>query len=385
MLKNIFKNIILIFIITFWLTNFVNAVDYTYFYWESCTHCHEVLKFFEKNNIEKNFWVEKKEVYFNNENREELLEIWKNLWLSLNSVWVPFMVNNLNNNYYSWDKEIIWFFKQELEKEEKNVLNLSFLNSPTCNLERTNSCSDEELLKNPESEINNFWKFLLILLPAAISDSINPCAFAVLFLLLSSILSKFTSYKRAIYSWLLFSLAIFISYFLMWIWIYKVLSFSNQIFYIKLSVWILWILVWLANIKDYFWFWKWFVMEVPFSWRPKMKAILNKVISPVWAFIAWFIVSLFLLPCTSWPYLTVLGYLASESSSLNFAWYIYMLIYNIIFILPMIIITLIIWLWVKDISELKELKETHKENIHLIVWILMLLLWLYIMWELFLK
>ena len=382
MLKNIFKKIVLTLIIIFWLTNIVNATDYTYFYWDWCSHCFEVSKFFQKNEIENKYNIEKKEVYSNNENREELLKKGKSFWLWLNSIWLPFMIDNINNNYYSWSEWIIGFFEEKLKNEVKNI---GFLDSPTCNLERTNACSDEDLLKNEKSEVNNFWKFLLILLPAAISDSINPCAFAVLFLLLSSILSKFSSYRRAIFSWLLFSLAIFISYFLMWIWIYKVLSFSNQIFYIKLWVWILWILVWLANIKDYFWFWKIFVMEVPFSWRPKMKNILNKVVSPAWAFIAWFIVSLFLLPCTSWPYLTVLWYLASESSSINFAWYIYMFIYNIIFILPMIILTLIIWLWVKQIDELKELKECHKENIHLTVWILMLLLWFYIMWELFLK
>jgi hypothetical protein len=47
--------------------------------------------------------------------------------------------------------------------------------------------------------------------------------------------------------------------------------------------------------------------------------------------------------------------------------YTYLLIYNIVFILPMVIITFVIGLGIKDISELKELKETHKENIHLIV------------------
>jgi len=377
-----FKKIFLFIVLTLWLINFVNASDYTYFYWEWCPHCYEVSKYFEKNNIEEKFDIEKKEVYFNDTNREELLKRWQEMWLSLSSIWVPLMVDNLNTHYYSWDRWIIGFFKDELKKENNN---LGFLDSPTCNIDRTNSCSDEDLLKNEKSEVENFWKFLLILLPAALSDSINPCAFAVLFLLLSSILSKFNSYRRAIISWLLFSLAIFISYFLMWIWIYKVLSFSNQIFYIKLSVWILWLLVWFANIKDYFWYWKWFIMEVPISWRPNMKKILKKVISPIWAFIAWFIVSLFLLPCTSGPYLTVLWYLASESSSINLAWYIYMFIYNLIFILPMIIITLIIWLWVKEIDDLKEYKEYHKENIHLIVWIMMLLLWFYIMWELFLK
>jgi len=377
MISKTIKKIFLSLIIFIWFTNITHAAQYIYFYWEWCPHCHEILKYFEDNNIDNKFDIEKKEIYFNNENREELLNIWSNFWITLSNIWVPFLVDSNLETYYSWDKEIKNFFEEKLKKENTNV-DLSFLDSPTCNIDKTNNCSDEELLDNPESKIDNFWKFLVILLPAAVSDSINPCAFAVLFLLLSSILSKFTSYKRAI------SLAIFISYFLMWIWIYKVLSFSNQIFYVKLFVWILWICVWLANLKDFFWYWKGFVMEVPFSWRPKMKKLLNSIVSPIWAFFMWFIVSLFLLPCTSGPYLTILWYLASESSAINFAGYIYMFIYNIVFVLPMIVLTLVIWLWVKQVDELKELKEYHTEHIHLIVWLLMLWLGIYIMWELFL-
>ncbi len=64
MLKNIFKNIILTLLIIFWLTNFVKAADYTYFYWDWCAHCFEVSKFFKKNDIEKKYNIEKKEGYW---------------------------------------------------------------------------------------------------------------------------------------------------------------------------------------------------------------------------------------------------------------------------------------------------------------------------------
>jgi cytochrome c biogenesis protein CcdA len=202
-------------------------------------------------------------------------------------------------------------------------------------------------------------------------------------ILLGSILNRYKSYKKMGFAWLLFILAIFISYFLMWLWIYKALSFAWSIFYLKLSVWILWLLVWLANIKDFFWYWKWFIMEVPLSWRPKMKLFLDKITSPIWAFFIWFIVSLFLLPCTSWPYLTILWYLASESSSLNALWYIYLFIYNFVFILPMIVIIFLVALWTKTVSELKEYKELYVREIHLVVWILMLILSAYIFYDLF--
>jgi hypothetical protein len=47
--------------------------------------------------------------------------------------------------------------------------------------------SKEEETHNPKEEKEldfNPFKFLLILLPAALSDSINPCAFAVILILL---------------------------------------------------------------------------------------------------------------------------------------------------------------------------------------------------------
>ncbi len=226
-------------------------------------------------------------------------------------------------------------------------------------------------------------KFFLILVPAALWDSINPCAFAVMFILLSSILKTQKSRKKVLLAWFLFIFAVFISYMAMWIWLYNALATTNSIFYLKLFVWILWVLIWLANLKDYFWYWKYFKMEVPDKWRPKMKSFLRKVVSPLWAFVIWFLISLFLLPCTSWPYLMVLGYLASESSVLNIWWYIYITIYNIIFIIPMVIISILVAFWFKNISELKEYKAINVERMHLITWVIMLLIWLYILFDIF--
>lgn len=225
-------------------------------------------------------------------------------------------------------------------------------------------------------------KFFGILVPAAVGDSINPCAFAVMFILLSSILRQQKSRTTVLFAWFLFTLAVFISYVAMWLWLYKVVSSFTAVFYVKLVVWILWILIWLANLKDYFWYWKYFKFEVPDAWRPKMNSILKKVVSPIGAFFVWFLISLFLLPCSSWPYIVVLWYLASESATINMWWYIYIIIYNIIFILPMLAIALVV-AFGKKISELKEYKELHVEKLHLITWVIMLLLWLYILYDIF--
>ena len=240
--------------------------------------------------------------------------------------------------------------------------------------------------------MNSFWQwtfvsrmlFFLILVPAAIWDSINPCEFAIMFILLQTVLRNQKSRGRVILVGLSFILSIFLSYFLMWLWLYTALtSISWATETLKIIAWILWIVIWLANLKDYFWYWKYFKMEVPNSWRPKMRKIIKWITSPIWAFWIWILISLFLLPCTSGPYITIIGLLSSESEQINLWWYIYLLVYNIIFIIPMFIIMYLVAFGVKDIAELKEMKELNVEKMHLVTWIIMLAMWIYVLYDVF--
>ncbi|MDR0861052.1 MAG: hypothetical protein LBO09_09110 [Candidatus Peribacteria bacterium] len=80
----------------------------------------------------------------------------------------------------------------------------------------------------------------------------------------------------------------------------------ESLFWLKRIVGIVGLLVGLANLKDYFRYGKGFVMEVPLSRRPAMMKITKSVTSPAGAFVIGVIVSLFLLPCSSGPYLTIL-------------------------------------------------------------------------------
>lgn len=348
------------------------AQDYIYFYWQGCSHCAKVDKYFTDNWITEKFNIEKREVYTNSSNREALLKYCDELTVPMEEQAVPMLIINDGPqcSYLVWDEKIINHFKAKLQEmsPQSSSSSVSWI---TTNIPKSSK------------EKKHWREFFLILLPAAVADSINPCEFAIMLVLLSSILTRNKSYKKAIFSWLLFSLAIFLSYFLMWLGLYKVLSNSVNIYYLKLSVWILWILVWLANLKDYFWWGKWFVMEVPFSRRPAMARITSSIVSPRWAFWVWIIVSLFLLPCTSWPYFTILWYLSSESHNLNTWWYFYLLVYNLVFILPMLFITLIVWMWFKTVDQLNRMKEDNKLIIHLIVWLLMIWLWLYVLNDLY--
>ena len=111
-------------------------------------------------------------------------------------------------------------------------------------------------------------------------------------------------------------------------------------------------------------------MEVPLSWRPAMKKILNNATSPFGAFIAGFAVSLFELPCTGGPYIVILGLLAKEVT--KEIGILYLLLYNLVFILPLIILSLIIYKGISTTEKLEQIRQDKIKLLHLIAGLIML-------------
>jgi cytochrome c biogenesis protein CcdA/glutaredoxin len=221
----------------------------------------------------------------------------------------------------------------------------------------------------PESRLKKLT--LPAVITAAAVDSINPCEFAVLVLLLTTILLK-SDKKKALFAGLAFTLAIYISYLAMGIGLYSAIKISGltKIFYIIVSV--LAILVGLFNLKDYLWYGKWFVMEVPLSWRPRMKTLIKSVVSVPGAFLIGFAVSLFLLPCTSGPYIVILGLLA-QATTKNYALML-LLLYNFIFVIPMLIITFAVYFGFTTTEQAEQWRTKKLKVLHLITGAIMVLL-----------
>lgn len=206
---------------------------------------------------------------------------------------------------------------------------------------------------------------------AALADSINPCEFAVLVILLTTILAA-NGKLKALLAGLAFSLSIYISYFLMGLGLFSAIQATGLSYVFYWIVAILAILVGLFNLKDYLWYGKWFIMEVPISWRPRMKVLIRSVTSVPGAFLIGFVVSLFLLPCTSGPYIVILGLLA-KAATRSYA-IMLLLLYNLIFILPMILITLGIYFGFTTTEQAEEWRRRKLKFLHLITGIIILLL-----------
>jgi len=203
-------------------------------------------------------------------------------------------------------------------------------------------------------------------------DAINPCEFAILILLMASMLYSGQSRKRALWTGLSFVAAIFVAYFAMGVSFFELirtytLSFSDYFYRI---IGILAIILGLLNIKDFFWYGGGgFLMEVPQSWRPRMKGLVKRITSPWGAFLTGLLVSLFLLPCTSGPYVIILGMLAGKTTMAKAI--LYLILYNIIFVLPMLAIVFAVYFGLPP-EKAEQWRQKKLRLLHLIAGIILL-------------
>jgi len=327
-------------------------VDVVYFYGTGCPHCAKLELFLDELKDKYPINLIGYEVYSNDTNRELAHQMAQQYGDSFRGV--PMV--------YIGDSVFVGFSDQIGTQIEAKI--------QSCLTE----CCDSPLdtIKSCESGQETIKKLTLpAVIGAAAVDAINPCEFAILILLLTTILAA-GSRKKAIMAGLAFSLSIFISYYLMGLGLYSAIQAAGltHVFYMIVAV--LAILVGLFNLKDYLWYGKWFVMEVPLSWRPTMKMIVKSVTSVPGAFLVGFVVSLFLLPCTSGPYIVILGLLAKATTK-NTA-LLYLLLYNIVFILPMLIITFAIGFGFTTTAQAEEWRQKKLKVLHLIAGIIVLLL-----------
>ena len=285
-----------------------NEVYLHVFYGEGCPHCAQLHAFIDKIKVNyPTLKVEYYEVYFNNTDRS----LFENISKAYNSSvqGVPTLFIN--------DKMVVGF-NTEIGKNIENEIKYC----------TENVCENPILRVNENSEKPENILTIPLVITAALVDSINPCAFAVLIILMTAVLSIHEK-KKALLFGISFTISIYISYLLMGLGILSVLQFAGVTTIFYMIVTILAFIVGILNIKDYFWYGKGVLMEIPISWRPKLNELLNSVTSPIGAFLVGFAVSAFELPCTGGPYIVILGLLAHDVS--REIGMLYLLLYNLVF------------------------------------------------------
>lgn len=217
---------------------------------------------------------------------------------------------------------------------------------------------------------------LIKIVTLALADAINPCALAVMTMVLVAILLENPEKRhKVLIGGLAFTSAVFIGYFfygLIIIQLFKSFAeFASSIYpYVTKSLAILAILLGILNIKDFIRYQPGgLATEMPLFMRPRVKQIIKKITSPTGSFIIGILVTLFLLPCTIGPYIIAGGSLSTLAFIKIIPW---LLIYNLIFILPMIAITFIVYTGISTTEKVSAWKERHIRRIHLITGLLLI-------------
>ena len=186
--------------------------------------------------------------------------------------------------------------------------------------------------------LSNGGKWLLPLVAvSALIDSINPCAFSILLLTIAFLFSigKLRSGILKIGS--VYILGIFLAYLLIGLGLLQTLHiFSTPHFMAKLGAGLLIALGFINVISEFFPAFP-IKLRIPHAAHRKMAELMEKASLPT-AFLLGGLVGLCEFPCTGGPYLMVLGLLHDQATYLKGVGYL--LLYNVIFILPLAVILL---------------------------------------------
>ncbi|MBI2106424.1 GAP family protein [Candidatus Woesearchaeota archaeon] len=220
-----------------------------------------------------------------------------------------------------------------------------------------------------------------VVITTALVDSINPCAIGVLILLIGTLLSLSHNRKKMLAVGLIYIAAVYVTYFLAGIgllfFLQKIgasvinvpllgpIAISN---FIGIIVALIVIIGGLIEVKDFFWYGKGFSLSISPKNAEKIKKYVKNVTIPGAIILGIFVAGVE-LPCTGGPYLAITTLLSKIG--LNFAIAGYLMLYNLIFVLPLIIILLFVYFGANT-KKIKNMKQSGRKWMRLFTGIIMI-------------
>jgi cytochrome c biogenesis protein CcdA len=213
---------------------------------------------------------------------------------------------------------------------------------------------------------------LPIIIGAALLDSINPCVFGVLIFLIGFMTKLFKSPNRMLLGGLIYTSVVYVTYLVLGLGFLKFtvsFGFSVAIYWIAA---VIAILAGIFEMKDFFAYGRGFSLQmIPGAanrikyYTQKMKKLREKGV--FWVYLAAIPLGIFVtlveLPCTGAPYLAVLAIIGKGNYAAGLP---LLLLYNLIFILPLFVIIGIAYFG-KSSSLLEKWRKKHRGVMRLAV------------------
>lgn len=214
---------------------------------------------------------------------------------------------------------------------------------------------------------------------AGLVDGINPCAIGMMLLLLGYIIIFARKPEKILYLGGAYILTIYLTYLAIGLLFYKsvgTINFSpfRNVFDGILGSVLLFVGV--VNIKDFFWPGKGFSLEIPQRLRPRLLKLVETVSLPGTILLA-VLVTLLEAPC-SLPIYAGTATILNQSGlgfPIVFGYFLY---YNLLFILPLLVILFLVWRG-REMAALKEWEHKARKWMKLSLGILLVLMagWLF--------
>ncbi len=219
----------------------------------------------------------------------------------------------------------------------------------------------------------------------ALVDSVNPCAIAVLSLLIIAYMTHNPhEKKKALLAGFFFIAAVYIVYLVYALVLVETIgacmeAIAGSELFIYGGFSLIAIALGVFNIKDFFWYKPGGLLrEMPMKWRPAVQKLLSGIESPKGGFILGIFVTIFLLPCTIGPLVMACTLLAKYGTLAALPW---LLLYNLIFVLPMLVIVIAIYIGLTMVENITEWKDKNIKYLHLVAGIIMAAIGLYLAWD----
>ena len=299
----------------------------TVFYSSSCSACNAVLpEIYDLSARYPEISFNIFDVYGSDENRTLMLAFGERYGIDYPAYPIVFTGNRT-----------ILRGKSEISNSLEPVLKaLRDGNVPDFNYEQSfnsnNKASKPGLISSNTGDGENLSLFLVII--AGIIDGINPCALSVLALLLVT-LSNMKSQRNVILGGLVYSFAVFLFYIIAGLGILTVIDYSGYSGIFSITAGIIALAAGIISIAGAFTENNIISPRIPEPGRVAIKDAMEKISIPA-AFFLGILVGLFELPCTGGIYIAILGLISSKMTFYDGL--PYLLVYNLMFVLPMIAI-----------------------------------------------
>ena len=209
---------------------------------------------------------------------------------------------------------------------------------------------------------------LVKIISLAVVDAVNPCTLAVLGLMLVAILTyNPTRKKNILLAGLAFVFSVFVMYLIYGLVIVKLFQLIDAFKIVQL--WLYKVLGIGAIVLGGFKIKDFFQAKAVCKVTPRVDRLILKITSPRGAFLIGAFVTVFLLPCTIGPYIICGGILCSLGLLKSLPW---LLLYNLIFILPMLIVVLFIYFGLRKVEDVSSWQAKNIKYLNLVAGLVIL-------------